>query len=467
MRTKRAESMRPKPLDLQWFHRNEIAATESTDEQLSPVSEMIVGMTEMSLAAKGDGSLQRRSSEPLELCIFLPDQRGLQFTVAEGRQANAHQFIALVWAELGLEKEMTQRTLALWMCSPLLSIQLKGHHVPFKLRKLWPHLLRRYANASEEQIFQDEPLLMVRRNVMLTTDQEVQFDSEPKLLELLYLDAKDCTLRGYRPFPVSDYTRLAAIQMAIEWGPFDSKIHTLNFIRDAVEDFFPEHVLSSIRGWSLFGWTISGCARAEAAIMEQYEDVSDLPVKELHKRYLQLNRQHPGYGSAVFFGQIEQRGRWRTRNAPVIVTINCFWLTVVDQTSRVPLLTMSIGRTKWCCLEGAQGDDPFLALLFPSDDYDSRLKRMVVIASKQATFMEALLDSMATAQEGRSNGNSGRLDEAYETFFKNRTDLIVSAVFDLRDGVCLEMPDRLRERWLQSADHVREPNDYPLEQCAT
>ncbi|CDW56697.1 hypothetical protein TTRE_0000497901 [Trichuris trichiura] len=171
MQTKRMEAKKLKPLDLHWLQQD---ASAAQSEALSPVSELVISMTEMNAALKGNGALQRRSSDPLELCIFLPNRQGIQFTIAEGRYANASQLTTLLWAEMELEKTTAQKTFALWMCSPLLSIQLKDHHVPFKLRKLWPHLLRRYTSASEEEIFRDEPLLMVRRNVMLSIDEEMR-----------------------------------------------------------------------------------------------------------------------------------------------------------------------------------------------------------------------------------------------------------------------------------------------------
>ncbi|CDW56555.1 FERM M domain containing protein [Trichuris trichiura] len=281
---------------------------------------------------------------------------------------------------------------------------------------------------------------------------------------MLYLDAKDYTLSGYRPLPVDHCVRLAAIQMAIEWGPLNSNIHTLHLIRDAIEDFFPEHVLPSVRGWSLFGWTISGCAGVEAAIMEQYEEMSALSKNELQKRYLQLSRQHPGYGSAVFFGLIELHCRWwRTRHVPAIVTINSCWLCIINETSRIPLLTINIAAMKWCSLEGSQNNDPLLVLLFPADDR-TQLNNMIAIASKQAPLMEALLDSVATAQEGQC-GSFRHLDETFENFFENRTDTVVSALFDIRKNVCLDMPESIRSRWLQNVDYSREPNDSSMEHC--
>ena len=43
-------------------------------------------------------------------------------------------------------------------------LQLKPHHVPFKLACYWEELLEKYTTASEEDQERDEPVIMFQRN---------------------------------------------------------------------------------------------------------------------------------------------------------------------------------------------------------------------------------------------------------------------------------------------------------------
>lgn len=56
----------------------------------------------------------------LEICIFLPDQRGIQFKVEGGRMATVEQLSSLLWTHLNLKHTIATEMFSLWMCSPLL-----------------------------------------------------------------------------------------------------------------------------------------------------------------------------------------------------------------------------------------------------------------------------------------------------------------------------------------------------------
>lgn len=75
---------------------------------------------------------------------------------------------------LGIEdQEVVNESLALWLISPLFEVQLSPHHIAFQLHEKWRLFLRRFTTANEEEIAFDEPLLVIRRNVHLSTPVEI------------------------------------------------------------------------------------------------------------------------------------------------------------------------------------------------------------------------------------------------------------------------------------------------------
>uniref|UniRef100_A0A914I9M6 Uncharacterized protein n=1 Tax=Globodera rostochiensis TaxID=31243 RepID=A0A914I9M6_GLORO len=61
----------------------------------------------------------------------------------------------------------------------------------------WPAFLRRFTTAEEDDIALDEPLLVLRRNVLFTLDREILFTERyERLTEVLYLNARDEYLSG-------------------------------------------------------------------------------------------------------------------------------------------------------------------------------------------------------------------------------------------------------------------------------
>ncbi|MEQ2200115.1 FERM domain-containing protein 8 [Xenoophorus captivus] len=65
--------------------------------------------------------------------------------------------------------ESTQDPFAFWLCSPLLELQLKPRHQPYKLCRQWQDLLYRFTEASEDDISQGGNLSRVSTKVPIGT----------------------------------------------------------------------------------------------------------------------------------------------------------------------------------------------------------------------------------------------------------------------------------------------------------
>ncbi|KAF7634126.1 FERM domain-containing protein, partial [Meloidogyne graminicola] len=134
-----------------------------------------------------------------------------------------------------------EEALAIWFVSPLLGLfiyinfkhlfpKFNLSHLKFhsKFTQKWPAFLTRFTKAEEHEIFLDEPLLVLKRNVMLTFDRELQLISKyEKLAQVLYFDARDKYLSGKFSVAIESSLELVGLQLAIEFGPYngnDNKI---------------------------------------------------------------------------------------------------------------------------------------------------------------------------------------------------------------------------------------------------
>ncbi|GAA6093379.1 FERM domain-containing protein 8, partial [Tachysurus ichikawai] len=113
--------------------------------------------------------------------------------------------------------DSAQDVFAFWLCSPLLELQLKPKHQPYKLCRQWQDLLYRFTDGHTEDIALDEPCLQYKRNVFYPKSKELQVEDE-NVLRLLYDEAKLNIVEGRYPCDPEHWSRLAALSCAIEIG---------------------------------------------------------------------------------------------------------------------------------------------------------------------------------------------------------------------------------------------------------
>lgn len=124
---------------------------------------------------------------------------GVLLTMEVERNASAQQILSIVQAEaeLGLIRTppiIGQPVFAMWMCSSQLELQLRPNHRPIELASKWNNLISKYGE-NKGQRTDEEPILYFRRNVFLSKKDEEQI-KEPKILELLYAEARHNVLEG-------------------------------------------------------------------------------------------------------------------------------------------------------------------------------------------------------------------------------------------------------------------------------
>uniref|UniRef100_A0A7N8Y2L4 FERM domain-containing protein 8 n=1 Tax=Mastacembelus armatus TaxID=205130 RepID=A0A7N8Y2L4_9TELE len=303
--------------------------------------------------------------------------------------------------------ESAQDAFAFWLSSPLLELQLKTRHQPYKLCRQWQDLLYRFTEASEEDISQDEPCLQYRRNVFYPKSKELQIEDEG-VLKLLYEEARSNILTGRYPCDPEHWTALGALLC-------ENGQHRFFCLKreKKLSSFLPAHVvmvsgglLSTLRGKS------SRQAGLEQSLLEEYRKISTSsgnPVESTQLLHLYLNMCHtlPYYGCAFFFGEIDkpvqgilQRGKRKAVNVGICLE----GVYVMDVKEKHVLLGLRFSELSWDhSYPEEEGDSHILWLEFDGEEDGTPVNKLLKIYSKQAELMSGFIEfcvELKSASEG-------------------------------------------------------------------
>uniref|UniRef100_A0A915BUK1 FERM domain-containing protein 8 n=1 Tax=Parascaris univalens TaxID=6257 RepID=A0A915BUK1_PARUN len=378
-------------------------------------------------------------NDAIDITVFLADQRGYKFALVGGKVSTASDLMYLMSVRLGIDAAVLQDTCALWMISDLLEVQLKPHHIPYEVRRSWAILLKRFTQAELDEIIADEPLIVLKRNVQLSVESEIELEDDyESLTEILYVGAKKEVLAGRYLCDLEMSMRLAALQMAIELGPYDPLEHSADFISNEIPSFFPLQYRHSLKTVYLFGFPVIGCKGLENDILEEYQAVS-LKYGSNHSRrkaYLNILRSTPFYGAAFFRGQVERPPAASFKELKkmllaaampeieVFLGINRDYVTVIDPSKHELLLVQPLSNCSWRRVDVDMPRDqhvkrspspevedlPCFLLHFPDDSENSdrimhsnseridtpEKSKLLQVFSRQAVMMEALMTALYT-----------------------------------------------------------------------
>jgi hypothetical protein len=410
----------------------------TTTDDLSPVSRVTSDKSLPNERSLSDShSFVQRSSESngktlelMDIRIFFSDGKCVQFTVEGGSVARAEDLLQLVAEHLNIPEEIAHEVFALWLTSPLLEVQLKPQHIAAEVHNKWPSFLRKYTYANEADIVYDEPLLILKRKVSLSPEMEKKYIQDCEgIVDTLYLDAKDEYLSGRYLVDIETALDLAALQILIEYGPYDENdAEILDLVHVRLPEFVPAQHLSHVRSFQLFGLSIMECkAGLEKEVFQRYKDFSKLYGDQCSRKraYLDILRPTPFYGAAFFDGRTDRRSssnpvldfgkRFFTGFSPsakmnVRIGIQSNYITVVDPIKHEILLTQRIEDCSW--LSNKDNENPEFYLHFPDPFFVTQhhhtshraaengqntaapQSKILQIFSKQTCMMVALLDSL-------------------------------------------------------------------------
>ncbi|KPJ13937.1 FERM domain-containing protein 8 [Papilio machaon] len=300
----------------------------------------------------GSSSSSSSVSSTQSTCIYLMSQTAIMVEMSADEVATsvtASRFLNAVLAadEMGLVQPSTRslaaNVFALWMCSPMLEVQLKPHHCPWRIWAGWQMLLRRYGYGPSSKRSRDVPILRMQRNVFFPKHLEEGI-KDSKIQELLYEEARYNVVHGRYPLESAQAVMLGGIQARVQLGPYDPHSHTAKFFSAA---FFQGQVEMPVRSLTS---------------LLTYEDV------------------------------------------PVLVAINFSGVYVIDDTESTLLLGLLYEELCWDIgLPSDESDDclPCLFLQFMVVENGLRVSKILQVFSRQTLLMDTLIEYFASEYRKR------------------------------------------------------------------
>ncbi|XP_030619453.1 FERM domain-containing protein 8 isoform X4 [Delphinapterus leucas] len=166
-----------------------------------------------------------------DVLVYLADDTMVPLAVENLPSLTAHELHQAVREVLQLP-DVALDAFALWLVSPLLEVQLKPKHQPYKLGRQWQELLLRFTDAPDDDVAMDEPSLQFRRNVFFPKRRELQIHDK-EVLRLLYEEAKGNVLAARYPCDVEDCEALGALVCRVQLGPYQPGQPTACALRSA------------------------------------------------------------------------------------------------------------------------------------------------------------------------------------------------------------------------------------------
>ncbi|XP_055678307.1 FERM domain-containing protein 8 [Lutzomyia longipalpis] len=378
------------------------------------------GTTSMNYASTGvssSASIPRPLQHVIPTCVYLMSRIAVHMEIEGTAQCPSQVMLAaaLGCEELGIaNKLLAQSIFGLWMTSSLLEIQLKPHHRPYAVRVAWSKLLERHSHGNEIERKYDEPMITLRRNVFFSKKDEEKI-KDPRILELLYEEARHNVLMGRYIMEPAHSIMLGGIQARVELGPYNSHTHTIGFFRENQSRFLPPHVAKS-SSWS---WLpVSRKTSAEVRLLEQFKRVpTTATTRKLMRKYLEFCWALPFYGAAFFHGQVEQPVRGlmslvHQKDISVLIAINEKGVFVIDHVESTLILGLRYEELSWDFAKPSSADDPecmpCIFIQFEAVENGIPVTKLMQIFSKQAGMMDALIAHFAEQMRRRRDGSDGQ-----------------------------------------------------------
>ncbi|XP_029467102.1 FERM domain-containing protein 8 isoform X1 [Rhinatrema bivittatum] len=337
----------------------------------------------------------------LDVLVYLINDTAVQLMVESITSITTQELHRIVRDVLQLP-EVSQEVFSLWLISPLLELQLKPKHQPYKLCRQWQELLFRFTDSPEDDIVQDEPSLQFRRNVFFPKRRELQVDNED-VLRLLYEEAKFNVLEGRYPCDVEDCEKLGALVCRLELGPFDQDQHTPSAFKGKLQSFLPGYLCKKRPGRLLMAFRSRGAKQGsfEQTLLDTYKQVTDGSaceetevLKKHYREYLQRCHELPYYGCAFFSGMIDKPAQGflhRGGRKAVSVGISMDGVYVIDSKEKHLLLGLHFHELSWDHTYPEE-EEHILWLEFDGDNEGTPVNKLLKIYSKQAELMSGLIE---------------------------------------------------------------------------
>ncbi|XP_073073645.1 FERM domain-containing protein 8 isoform X3 [Manis javanica] len=347
-------------------------------------------------------SMSSVGARAADVLVYLADDTVVPLAVESLPSLSAHELHRAIREVLQLP-DVALDAFALWLVSPLLEVQLKPKHQPYKLGRQWPELLLRFTVAPDDDVAMDEPSLQFRRNVFFPKQRELQIHDE-EVLRLLYEEAKGNVLAARYPCDMEDCEALGALVCRVQLGPYQPGQPAACDLREKLDSFLPAHLCK--RGHGLFAALRGRGAKAgtgEQGLLNAYRKVKETAgshsereasLSTHYRSYLLKCHELPFYGCAFFHGEVDKPAQGflpRGRRKPVVVAISLEGVHVIDSREKHVLLGLRFQELSWDHTSPEE-EESVLWLEFDGDNEGTPVNKLLKIYSKQSPSRMAFLD---------------------------------------------------------------------------
>jgi len=258
----------------------------------------------------------------------------------------------------------------LWIVSASLQLQLKPHHLPFKIMKKWQEILESFAIGDT---YDEVPGIYWKRDALVHQDVEKKATSA-NAIKLLYYELEFNLAYSFYPVELNDAITFAALALRIRKGDAAKQ----GDIKAVPACFLPKHLESKSWGWT---W--------RKKVYKAYKAHPPAGGKNLTLRqeYLKLGRKFSFYGSTFFYGGLEHELPGRP-DTMVRVGVNLDGVHVIDDDGNFIRLSLSYDEFTYNSYESQDDEDCFL-IEYDADDGSG--KAQMVIWSPQANMIDTLV----------------------------------------------------------------------------
>ncbi|XP_031245231.1 FERM domain-containing protein 8 isoform X2 [Mastomys coucha] len=337
-----------------------------------------------------------------DVLVYLADDTVVPLAVENLSSISAHELHRAVREVLQLP-DIALEAFALWLVSPLLEVQLKPKHQPYKLGRQWPELLLRFTDATDDDVAMDEPSLQFRRNVFFPKRRELQIHDE-EVLRLLYEEAKGNVLTARYPCDLEDCEVLGALVCRVQLGPYQPGQPAACTLREKLDSFLPAHLCKRGHGlFAAFRGRGTKTGPGEQGLLNAYRQVKEVTGNSSEREttlgshyhaYLLKCHELPFYGCAFFHGEVDKPAQGflhRGGRKPVTVAISLEGVHVIDNREKHVLLGLRFQELSWDHTSPEE-EEPVLWLEFDGDSEGTPVNKLLRIYSKQAELMSGLIE---------------------------------------------------------------------------
>jgi len=328
-----------------------------------------------------------KASTPKEGSVYMLDGTELMVHCPNGTYTTTKEMIDKVHDKVGVLPE-DQPLFGLWVVSASLQLQLKPHHLPFKLLKTWHDILEAYAqvNDDEADTYNEQPQLYWKRDALMHMGAEKKVES-PLALKMLYHELGFNIAFGIYPISMPEAIEFAAMALKIERGSKGVKAE----LKEITSCNLPTH-LKQGGSWE---WTW------KRKVWSAYTAIKDAAgsTRQWQKQYLQMGHKYNYYGATFFYGTVEDDSKFIPDHV-VRIGVNLDGVHVIDDHTHEIRLSMGYDEFSYNSYEKKiHGNDASFLIEYTDEDGE---KDDLVIWSPQASMIDTLATRFIELQKGWS-----------------------------------------------------------------